>query len=260
MAVFTLQGPTFSRVYDSAGRKLKHVIEPKIEFRYSSKARDLDRLVSVDRFDNPSYSYAGFSLTTRLLGKKGGGGASPNEFLTYKIEQQYYFDPAEANTNQTINGDYPRYSPLSQSLRLRPGGAFMLDASMDLHHYIHAPTRLNLSASYQRDAAPLSGSLSYSVYRNPYKDKDFKGNRSNLTGKLNFDLQGFPLKLESRVDYDFSDKRLLLALLNVRFDYQCLVFNTEFKVFSYQGESDFQFRFGVSLGNLGAVGDFFGGK
>lgn len=260
MAVFTLQGPSFSRVFGSAGGKLKHVIEPKIEFRYSSKARDLERLVSVDRFDNPAFSFAGFSLTTRLLGKKEGGSASASEWLTYKIEQQYYLDPAAANTNQTINGEYPRYSPLSQSLRLRPGGDFSLDASMEFNHYIHAPMRLNLSASYQRDAAPLSGSLSYSVYRNPYKDTDFKGNRSNLICRLNFAAQGFPLKLESRVDYDFADKRLLLALLNLRFDYQCLVFTTEFKVFSWLGESEFQFRFGVSLGNLGAVGDFFGGK
>ena len=260
MVMFTLQGPVVSRLYDSGGKKRKHVVEPKIEFRYSTKARDLDRLVPVDRFDNPAYSYAGFSLTTRLLGKEGRGGASAKDLLTYKIEQQYYFDPAEANSNQTINGEYPRYSPLIQSLRLRPGGDFSLDASMDFHHYIHAPMRLNLSASYKRAAAPLNGSLSYSVFRNPYKDKDFKGNRSNLTGRLNFDLQGFPLKLESRVEYDFSERKLFLAALDVRFDYQCLVFRTEFKTFYYQGKPEFQFRFGVTLGNLGMVGDFFGGK
>lgn len=260
MAVFTLQGPTFSRVYDSGKKKLKHVIEPKFEFRYSTKASDLDRLVPVDRFDNPSYSYAGVSLTSRLLGKEGGGNASSGELLTYRIEQQYYFDPAEANTNQKIAGEYPRYSPLSQSLRLRPGGDFTFDASLELNHYIHAPSRLNLSASYQRDAAPLGGSLSYSVYRNPYKDKDFRGNRSNLSCKLNFDLQGFPLKLQSRVDYDFTEKRLLHSSLNASFDFQCLVFNTEVKVFSWLSKSYFQFRLGLSLGNLGMVGDFFGGK
>jgi hypothetical protein len=94
----------------------------------------------------------------------------------------------------------------------------------------------------------------------PYRPADHKGNRSNLTGKVNFDLQGFPIKLESRVDYDFTEKRLMHGALNVRVDYQCLLFTIELKVFSWLEKSYSQFRFGVSLGNLGMVGDFFGGK
>jgi LPS-assembly protein len=260
MAMFTLQGPTFSKIYDSGKNKLKHLLEPKFEFRYSTKAENLDRLIPVDRFDNPAYSYAGFSLTSRLLKKDSAGNASTSEILSYTIAQQYYFDPAEANANQKINGEYPRFSQLSHSLRLRPGGDFLLDASMEYNYYIHALSRLNLSASYKHANAPLGGSLSYSIYRNPYKNESFKGNHSNLNCMMNFDLQGFPVKLESRVDYDFTDKRLLYASLNASFDYQCLVFTAEFKVFSWLGESYPQFRFGISLGNLGMVGDFFGGK
>ncbi len=258
MAVFTVQGPLFSRVFASGENKLKHVIEPKFEVRYSTKTDNRDRLIRVDRFDKPAFSYAGFSLTSRLLGKSSGA-ASSRELLSYTISQQYFFDPAEANNDQLIDGEFPRFSELKHTLRLRPGGDFVFDAGLEYNHYIHAPARLNLSASYQRPGAPLGGSLSYSVLRVPSRPKDYKGNRSNLTGKVNFDLQGFPIKLESRVDYDFIDKRLLHGSFNIRFDYQCLVFTTEFKVFSWLGESYSQFRFGVSLGNLGAVGDFFGG-
>jgi lipopolysaccharide assembly outer membrane protein LptD (OstA) len=260
MAQLTLQGPTFSRVYDSGKNKLKHLIEPKFEFLYSSKAGDLDRLVSVDRFDNPPYSFAGFSLTSRLLKKGSAGKASANEILSYTISQQYYFDAAEANAYQKIDGEYPSFSQLSQSLRLRPGGDFVFDASVAYNYYIHDLSRLNLSASYHHAGVPLGGSLSYSIYRNPYRAEDFKGNHDNLSCTLDFDLQGFPLKLASRVDYDFTAKELLYASLNASFDYQCLVFSTEFKIFSWLGESHSQFRFGISLGNLGMVGDFFGGK
>ena len=77
---------------------------------------------------------------------------------------------------------------------------------------------------------------------------------------MSFDLPRFPLKLEADVDYDFTDKEFRYGALNASFDYQCLVFNIEFKVFSYSGNHDTQFRFGVSLGNLGMVSDFFGGK
>jgi len=260
MALFSLQGPTFSRVYDSKKSKLKHIIEPRFELRYSTKADNLNRLISVDSFDDPPFSYAGFSLTSRLLKKGGDASASAKEILSYTITQQYYFDPAEANKNQMIDGEFPRFSELSQSLRLRPGKDLVFDVSLDYNYFIHDLRRLNLRASYGRDGAPLTGSLNYAVSRNPYRDIGFLGNRSNLRGNLVFDLRGFPVKLESTVDYDFADKRLLLGALGASFDYQCLVFTAEFKVFSYQKESHAQFRFGVSLGNLGAVGDFFGGK
>jgi len=71
---------------------------------------------------------------------------------------------------------------------------------------------------------------------------------------------GVPLKLETRVDYDFIDKRFLYGSLNLSFDYQCLVFNTEFKAFYLLDKVYPQFRVGISLGNLGMVDDFFGGK
>jgi LPS-assembly protein len=260
MAMFTLQGPTFSRVYDSGRNKLKHIIEPKFELLYSTKAKNIERLISVDSFDNPPFSYAEFSLTSRLLKKGGGANASAKEILSYTIAQQYFFDPAEANVFQKIKGEYPPFSELSNSLRLRASGDLTFDVSLDYNYYIHDLRRLNLRAAYSRADAPLTGSLTYAIARNPYKTASFQGNHSNLNGDLIFDLQGFPIKLESRVDYDFTDKLLLYGSLNASFDYQCLVFTAEFKVFSYQKESYSQFRFGISLGNLGMVGDFFGGK
>ena len=260
MARITLQGPTFSRIFDSGKSKLKHILEPGFDFRYSTKAKNRELLISVDRFDDPPFSYAGFSLSSRLLKKSGGANASAKEILSYTVTQQYYFDPAEANNDQKINGAFPRFSELGHSLRLRPGASLVLDASLKYNYYIHDLRHLSLSASYSRAGAPLTGSLTYAIFRNPYRPEEFKGNRSTLNFNLSFDLQGFPLKLESKVDYDFSDHQLMYGALGARFDYQCLIFTTEFKIFTWQTKSYPQFRFGISLGNLGMVGDFFGGK
>lgn len=259
-AALTLQGPVFSRIFSSGERRLKHVIEPEVTVRYATEVANSDRLVKVDRSDFPSYSYAGFRLTTRLLSKDGKDGASPSEILAYSVSQQYYFDPAAASYNRKIAGEYPRFSNLSHSLRFRPGGSLMFDAVLDYNYYVRDLTLLNLRASYNRPESPLTGSLSYSIYRNPYQPKQFVLNRSVLGAGVHFDLRGFPLKLDSRLDYDFSEKRLLHGSLNAGFDYQCLFFHTELKLFSWLGESHFQFRFGVSLGNLGMIGDFFGGR
>ena len=184
----------------------------------------------------------------------------PAEWLTYRISQEYYFDAAEANLFRTVDGEYPSFSELNNTLRFRPGKNFTFDASLVYNYYIHGLSRLNLRASYQRQGAPLTGSLSYSTYRNPYKGADFVFNRSILGADINMNFPGFPLKLQAGIDYDFTAREFRHGAVNVSFDYQCLIFSTEFKVFSYLGRSEFQFRFGLSLGNLGMVSDFFGDK
>ncbi len=236
------------------------MIEPEFEIRYATKVDNRDRLVPVDYFDYPSYSYAGFSLTSRLLKKGDGSSASAGEWLTYRISQEYYFDAAEANLFRTVDGEYPSFSELNNTLRFRPGKNITFDASLVYNYYIHGLSRLNLRASYQRQGAPLTGSLSYSTYRNPYKGADFVFNRSILGADINMNFPGFPLKLQAGIDYDFTAREFRHGAVNVSFDYQCLIFSTEFKVFSYLGRSEFQFRFGLSLGNLGMVSDFFGDK
>jgi lipopolysaccharide assembly outer membrane protein LptD (OstA) len=253
-----LQGPIFSRIFNVSQGKWKHVIEPGFEFRYVTKVENRDRLVPVDYFDYPSYSFVGFSLTSRLLTKGEGESASANELLSYSISQEYYFDPAEANWFRKIDGEYPRFSELSHTLRLRPLTDFTLDASLAYNYYIHDVSRLNLNAAYNRQGAPLSASVSYSVYRNPFTVKSYIFNRTLVGGTIRLDFPTFPLKFQGGIDYDFTAKEFRYGSASVSFDYQCLVFSTECKVFSYFGRSEFQFRFGLTLGNLGMVSDFFG--
>ena len=90
-ATLSLQGPIFFRVFNAGHGKLKHVIEPGFEIRYATKVDNRDQLVPVDYFDYPSYSKAGFSLTSRLLTKGTDDKASAGELLTYTIAQDYYF-------------------------------------------------------------------------------------------------------------------------------------------------------------------------
>jgi LPS-assembly protein len=254
------QGPIFFRVFKSGQSKLKHEIEPNFEFRYATKVDNRDRLVPVDYFDYPSCSKAGFSLTSRLLSKDNSDNALASELLTYTIAQEYYFDAAEANYFRKINGEYPRFSELNNTLHFQPKAYFAFDASLVYNYYIHGFARLNLRASYVPQGAPLTGSLSYSIYRNPFTAANYVFNRSVLGVDIKFDLPSFPIKLRTAIDYDFTVREFRYGTINASFDYQCLVFSAEFKIFTYLGHSDTQFRLGFSLGNLGMVSDFFGGK
>jgi lipopolysaccharide assembly outer membrane protein LptD (OstA) len=256
-AELTLKGPTFYRLFEGGRTRLKHVIEPEFTVRYVAQKDQRDRLITVDYYDYPAYSYAGLSLTSRLLAKPQAGG-SPREVLSYTISQNFYFDAAEANMYRRINGEYPKLSELSNRLRFQPVADMSFDATVAYNYFIDAFSNLNLSASYERAGAPLGGSLSFNVYRNPYAAKTYVFNRTVLGFEGRLDLPKFPVKLLGSVDYDFTAKEFRYGSIIARFDYQCLLFSAEFKVFSYLGRSETQFRFGVSLGNLGMVGDFFG--
>ncbi len=259
-AEFNLTGPVFSRIFGSGKGGVKHIIEPEFRVGYSTRDENSERLVKVDRSDYPPSSYARFTLTTRLLSKGSASDASSRDLLSYAIGQSYFFDPAAANMNLKIKGEYPSFSELSNRLRFSPLEDIRFDATAEYNYYIHGFSRLHLSASYQPPGAPLSGSLSYSISRNPYAAKKYEFNRTILGGNLNLDFPSFPLKIQGRIDYDFTAREFRHGSLSANFDYQCLIFSTECKVFTYFERSEFQFRFGVSLGNLGMVGDFFGGK
>ncbi len=262
-AQLSLQGPIFSRVFAAGPGRLKHVIEPEIVFFYATEASNTDRLLKVDRSDFPSTSKIRFRLTSRLLAKTDSAAASPREVLSYSLSQEYFFDPAAANFNLMIDGQYPRFSKLSQALRLSPADSLSLDAVAEYNHYLRDLTLFNLRAAYNRPGSPLTGTLSFSVYRNPYQPKEFDLNERLLTTGLRFDLAGFPLKLEARADYNFSEKpgkRLLHGSFDAGFDYQCLFFHLQFKTISWLGKIHPQFRVGVSLWQLGMAGDFFGGN
>lgn len=256
----TIQGPVFYRIFESKETSFKHLIEPQFDFRYVTKVTNRDLLVPVDLFDYPSYSYAGFTLKTRLLAKSRSSTGSPSEVASFSVNQRYYFDPAEANFFRKINGAYPSFAELSGELILHPRESISFNASMAYNYYLKAFSSVNIGVSIDRKDSVLGGSVHYSIYRNPYMPANFVFNRSMLRGDFKLDIPDFPIKLGAAADYDFTEKRFRFGSFAATFDYQCLVFVGELRVFSYYGRDEVQFRASVSMGNLGMVADFFGGK
>ena len=259
-ATATIQGPVFYRIFESKETTFKHLIEPQFDIRYVTKVTNRDLLVPVDLFDYPSYSYAGFTLKTRLLAKDRASTGSASEVAVLSLSQRYYFDPAEANFFRKINGAYPAFAELSGELIVRPRENISFNAAMAYNYYTKAFSSVNIGVSIDRKDSVLLGSVHYSIYRNPYMPANFVFNRSMLRGDLKLDIPNFPVKLSAAADYDFTERQFRFGSFAATFDYQCLVFVGEIRVFSYFGRDEVQFRASVSLGNLGMVADFFGGK
>lgn len=284
-AVLTLKGPVFSRIFNLRGGKIRHLIEPGVKFRYAAKYddEDLERILPVDTYDHPSYSYVQFSLTTRLLYKsnkntasnKKGAKISAREILSYTVKQSYYFEPKLASRGKTLKlplgivldsdtGEeemlydkiYPDFSQLSNTLRFRPVSGASLDATVVYNYYLKKFTRIRFSLGYTNKKSIIRGNFSYNRNINQYREPDFEYNRDTVGGGLFFDAPRFPLKLSSRVNYDVTNGQWSNGSVRLGFDYQCVRFYGELKIFKFLDQTDTQFVFGFTFGNLGSVREF----
>ena len=87
--------PSLSRVFNRKtflGDKLKHVIEPRISYRYVSGVQDFNEVIRFDTADLVSNTnQVELSLTNRLYAKRGN---DVWEVFTWQLWQQIYFDPS----------------------------------------------------------------------------------------------------------------------------------------------------------------------
>jgi lipopolysaccharide assembly outer membrane protein LptD (OstA) len=262
-AAISLKGPIFARIFESETSKFKHIIEPGITFRYATPLQedDLERVIPLDSFVKNEYTYLGVSLSTRLLMKSKKGKGSAREILSLSVKQDYYFDPVLGNSNRkiTILDRYPEFSQLKNTLRLRPLQHFVIDATLKYNHYWKTITNLILTMGYSNKKSPLRGNFKYVKYINQYryKDPDVDFGSETIGGSLTLDDAVFPLKLRTRADYDLKYKRFNFSSMGVSFDYQCVTFFGELKLYNLTGQMTPKFQFGISFGNLGMVKDMF---
>jgi len=260
-----VKGPVFSKIFEFKKSKIKHLIEPNLTMRYVTQIKDEDRarLIPVDNFDYPSYSYVGLSFTNRLLIKTNKD-KSAREIFSHTISQEYYFDPAAAHRNRTINDLYPEFSELKNTIRFRPIKFLSLDAQLVYNHYMEAEsfldnfTRINFNLSYSNKNSVLYGAVHYSRYINPYLAKGYVFNRDVVGGRVNLDIPSFPIKLNSTINYDITAKEFRQGSIKLSYDYQCLKFIGELRIYRYLGRIETQFNAGVTFGNMGIVKDFLG--
>lgn len=265
-AILNVKGPVFSKIFKFSDFKLKHVIEPRVNFRYVTKVEDedRDRLVPVDYFDYPTSSQVEFSMVNRLLLKNNTGPASAKEIFSHTISQTYYFDPVLANRNRSVTLPiteekiYPEFSTLTNRIRLRPLPSLSFDAQLVYHHYLKDFTRLRLSINFTGKDSPIRGSFFYNSYVNQYAKPDYVFNRDTIGGTLRLDAPRFPIKLDARVNYDITDQEFRLGSFLLTYDFQCIQFKSELKLYRYDGRIETQFNIGIAFGNMGMVKDMLG--
>src|SRR6185369_5659519 len=84
----------FSKIFNrklGTFTRLKHLIEPRIRYIYTSSVNDQEKVIRFDTVDSPFLPIVRdsveYSLTQRLIGKEAGPNTSPREIMSFSLRQ-----------------------------------------------------------------------------------------------------------------------------------------------------------------------------
>lgn len=134
-----LRPPVLERMWNGSQADWKHVIEPKVQYRYVNGVNDFGRFLLFDDDDTlTDTNELEYGVTQRLFRRKGTGNS--NELASWELKQKYYIDPTfggalvpgQRNIFQALDSLTPfafadslhRFSPIISDLRIQPGGRY----------------------------------------------------------------------------------------------------------------------------------------
>jgi len=256
--LLNLTGPVLYRNYATRRTRLKHMIEPSLTYRYALTSDNINNTLKVNASDYPDYSYLQFGFSTRLVSTPKNEDPS-RDILKYSLSQYYYFDPQLASRNRKVNGEYPRFSELSNRLEFSFHPSWNFDSTVNYNYYLDEFTTLRFRLKYQYSET-VQGSLFYNKDRNQYTAPDWLLNRATVGGSLLFTPDSVPFSIISNINYDLTDQNFRFARILGAIKLQCVRINVEVLIRkNLQNEIIPEFTVGISLGNLGAVKDLLGG-
>ncbi|MGE5414264.1 MAG: LPS-assembly protein LptD, partial [Syntrophomonadaceae bacterium] len=150
-AGLSLVGPSFSRIYDvelGPWIKLKHVIEPRIDYTYVSNVSDPSEIPAFDQIDTTlGQNQVRYAIVNRLLGKTGGSATgSSEEIASLEIAQTYAFELPQTIFLPTPGIVQRRTGPFQAILRVAQGGLLHLDATLNYDQFARQLTNTTLTA------------------------------------------------------------------------------------------------------------------
>jgi LPS-assembly protein len=283
---FDLTMPSLERIYDHKtflGDKLKHVIEPRVTYKYLTGVNDFNRLIRFDETEllNDT-NQVEYSVTNRLYAKRGD---TVTEVLTWEVAQERYFDPTfggaivPGQRNVILDSleftgyaflDQPRnYSPIDSLLRLTPKNGF--------------------SVEWRADYDPLRGGLIDSGFRFDVRVKHwaFNGGNNDVRGVTLYAPAG-QTQSENQTYisppanqfvfyvgygdtnrrgwnaavtgiYDYRASQLDFATVQLTYNTDCCGFSGQLREFNFGSgiseRHDTQYRLAFTIANVGQFGN-----
>jgi LPS-assembly protein len=257
--------PSLARVFNQKtrfGDKLKHVIEPRVTYRYvTGVGSDFNRFIRFDETDLLSNTNElALSLTNRIYAKRGD---SVNEIFTWELMQKRYFDPtfggalvAGQRNVVASAADLTGYaylvgprstSPIVSLLRASPIGGFGVQWQADYDPRRHGIVDSSFSVDYRWQKYFVSAGHN-EVHTDPALT--VAANQMRLRAGFG-DPNHRGWNAAGEVIYDYRKAVVQYTTEQVTYNTDCCGISVQFHRFNLVGlRNENQFRIAFSVANI----------
>ncbi len=262
VAGIEIVGPVLTRLfYGRDGRaRLKNIIEPYVNYSYDGPTAGSDRVVTSYGFFR--YHQMSYGVTSRFLFK---AGDRVVEVFTLGLGQTYYLSPEDGPLSRfPVEGEPPRFSEITGTLRFYPVAKFSVDASTAYNPYYRNLSSVRLSATAGARADGDFVTLTWFSSRNSWVtgvDPALVAlyNRDQVGARAGLRIPRLGLDLEAQADYNIKERELLYTGARLTYHYQCVDFLVDVRAYYYRETPDVQVRFSLGLGAIGRTLGFLEG-
>ena len=270
-----LRPATLERVWESAGGKWKHTIEPEIEYNYVGGVNQFDRIVLFDEDETlTNTNDFVYSITQRLFHHGGNGQAE--ELATWKVTQAYYFDPTfggaltpgTRNVFQALDSITPfafadeprRFSPINSDLVITPGGKYDAEVRLDFdtvrHRITAAETLLKIQPTENFNFSVAQFSIDNTAGPPPF-NAALQPPANQIRAQVGYgasNRRGW--STQAGVGYDVKQNVLQNQFVEVSYNGSCCGISLEYRRLSLgQIRTENQFRVSLNIANIGTFGN-----
>jgi hypothetical protein len=268
-------GPSVSRIYNKklgSFTRLKHLIEPRLRYIYTSSVNDQDRVIRFDTVDTPFLPIVRdsveYSLTQRIIGKEPTPGASPREIMSFSIRQTVSLSKPFTNTTSGSTGSSSttvdlnqKFTPLVAQLHINPYQSITLDASTTFGNVSHQIDQTSLSANLVGTGKNTDKYLSFTWFATFQQPIGTTGVQTTSSSQIRLNTGSSLLRDRVRgdiqVSYDaktgkFLEQRYLLG--GTASCYGVAVEYRQYLVYTPLEKKDWNVSLAITLKNVGTIG------
>ncbi len=263
-----LRPPSLARIWEGAGAKWKHTIEPKIVYHFVDGVHGFARFLRFDENDTlTDTNEFEYSITQRLYRRASEGPAE--ELVTWKLAQKYYFDPGfggaivagQRNVFQALNSitafafadGLRRFSPLLSDLRVTPGGRYDAELRIDYDPLRGKLTTIGTLLKVRPYREFFVTLAHFALESNPVLQPRSNQVRA-LIGYGELNRRGW--NAAAGVSYDARLKFIQSQLVQVSYNGACCGIAFEYRRLALGPvRSENQFRVALILANVGTFGN-----
>jgi len=265
--VLDLRGWGLSRIYSSGESAWKHLIEPRIRYRYTSGIKDFHSIIRYDENDAiADTNEVEFALFNRFFVRESTGeGTSTYEKASIMLAWKYFLDPdfggawVEGSNNHFFPlytftgfpyGSIRRYSsPLTAVTRWNPSRRVSFDVRGDWDFEFSRFRNLSVTGFLFRGWWNFATTYFLTQELEPGTQDNNQLQAHIWVGNRNRGLSASGL-----VSYDAREKDFLHLRTQVNYFWDCCGVAGEFRRISLGLRDEREFRFAFFLNGLGAFG------